>query len=252
MPFAEIPRDGAIVILTGAGISRESGLSTFRDPDGIWATVRVEDVATPEAFARNPEQVHAFYNRRRARMLRREVSPNHAHLALVRLEAEWPGKVLVVTQNVDNLHEEAGTSNLIHMHGRHCEVRCNGCGHVVPWQGDLSTADVCAGCGRIGVLRPNVVWFGEPPIAMERIREALVTCDLFVSIGTSGAVYPAAGFVGLVRCTGCAHTLELNLEPSEGAAHFAECRHGPASEIVPAWVDEMLVAQGVDQAQAAG
>ncbi len=229
-----------IVVLTGAGISKESGLSTFRDADGIWSQVRIEDVATPEAFARDPDRVHAFYNWRRAQMLKREVAPNAAHEALARLEAAWPGEVLVVTQNVDNLHEEAGTQNLIHMHGRHREVRCNGCAHVVPWRGDLSTADVCEGCGAAGGLRPNVVWFGETPLGMDRIQQALSNCGLFVSIGTSGAVYPAAGFVGLVRRIGRAHTLELNLEPSDGAARFAECRHGPATEIVPRWVDQML------------
>ena len=235
-----LERDAAIVILTGAGISKESGLSTFRDADGIWATVNIEDVATPEAFARDPDRVHAFYNWRRAQMLEREVRPNPAHLALARLEAEWPGSVLVVTQNVDNLHEDAGTRNLIHMHGRHREVRCNGCGHVVAWTGDLSVAEVCAGCGEAGGLRPNVVWFGEMPLRMDAIQAALVTCDLFVSIGTSGAVYPAAGFVGAVRQLGRARTLELNLEPSDGAAQFDACRHGPASEIVPQWVDELL------------
>lgn len=240
MPAADVPPGGAIVVLTGAGISKESGLSTFRDPDGIWATVRIEDVATPEAFARDPARVHAFYNWRRAQMLKQDVSPNPAHRALARLERDWPGRVLVVTQNVDNLHEEAGTRNLIHMHGRHREVRCNACGHVVAWQGDLSAAEVCGGCGAPGGLRPNVVWFGETPVGMERIQDELAACDLFVSIGTSGAVYPAAGFVGLVRRIGRAHTLELNLEPSDGAARFAECRHGPASELVPAWVDEIL------------
>jgi len=229
-----------IVILTGAGISKESGLSTFRDPDGIWATVNIEDVATPEAFARDPDRVHAFYNWRRAQMREKDVAPNPAHHALARLEDAWPGEVLVVTQNVDNLHEDAGTRNLIHMHGRHREVRCNDCGHIEPWSGDLSVRDVCRGCERPGGLRPNVVWFGETPLEMERIQAALIACDLFVSIGTSGAVYPAAGFVNLVNQVGRAQTLELNLEPSHGAAAFDACRHGPASEIVPAWVDELL------------
>ncbi len=232
--------DQTIVILTGAGLSKESGLSTFRDTDGIWATVRIEDVATPDAFLRDPDRVHAFYNRRRRLMAEKTVAPNAAHLALARLEQHWPGGVLVVTQNVDNLHEEAGTQNLLHMHGRHREVRCNACGHTMAWQGDLSTAEVCPACGEKGGLRPNVVWFGEMPLHMDDIQHALVGCGLFVSIGTSGRVYPAAGFVGLVRAVGTAHTLELNLERSQKSSRFHETRQGPATELVPAWVAEML------------
>jgi NAD-dependent deacetylase len=233
---------GRIVVLTGAGISQESGLETFRDPDGIWAKVRVEDVATPEAFARDPARVHAFYNMRRARHRTGTVAPNAAHAALARLEREWKGEVLVVTQNVDSLHERAGSTRLIHMHGIHSQARCNGCGHVLPWQGDLSTEDRCAGCGRPSGLRPNVVWFGETPLDLDRIQAALLGCDLFVSIGTSGNVYPAAGFVGFVRRVGEAHTVELNLEPSRGASHFAEAHYGPATETVPAYVAGLLAA----------
>ncbi|TAL04930.1 MAG: NAD-dependent deacylase [Rhodospirillaceae bacterium] len=238
--FPPVPPTARIVILTGAGISQESGLETFRDPDGIWAKVRVEDVATPEAFARDPDRVHAFYNMRRARHRTSAVVPNAAHAALARLEREWPGDVLVVTQNVDSLHERAGTTKLIHMHGVHSQARCNGCGHVVPWDGDMSTANVCGGCGRAGGLRPHVVWFGEMPLEMSRIQEALSVCDLFISIGTSGNVYPAAGFVRLIRRIGQAHTVELNLEPSRGANLFAESCYGPASQIVPAYVDGLL------------
>src|SRR4051812_39090666 len=191
-----LPQAGArIVILTGAGISQESGLETFRDPDGIWAKVRIEDVATPEAFARDPERVHAFYNMRRARHRTSTVAPNAAHEALVKLEREWPGDVLIVTQNVDSLHERAGATKLIHMHGVHSKARCNGCGHIVGWEGDMSTGHVCVGCNAPGGLRPHVVWFGEMPLEMDRIQEALSVCDLFISIGTSGNVYPAAGFV---------------------------------------------------------
>lgn len=234
------PKDGRIVILTGAGISKESGLETFRDKDGIWAKVRLEDVATPEAFARDPERCHAFYNMRRARHRSMDVQPNAAHHALARLTRQWPGEVLVVTQNVDTLHDRAGTQNLIHMHGTYTQARCNPCGHVIAWAEDLSTAQVCEACGKAGGLRPNVVWFGEIPMEMERIVQALASCDLFISIGTSGNVYPAAGFVNLVRRATDAHTTELNLEPSAGATQFAEAHYGPATEVVPAYVDALL------------
>ncbi len=229
-----------IVILTGAGISQESGLETFRDPDGIWSKVRVEDVATPEAFARDPDAVHAFYNMRRARHKARAVEPNAAHAALARLEREWPGDLLVVTQNVDALHERAGSTKLIHMHGVHSKARCNGCGHIVPWEGDMSTAHVCQGCKQAGGLRPHVVWFGETPLEMDRIQEALSACDVFISIGTSGAVYPAASFVAYVNRLGNAHTVELNLEPSHRASQFMETHYGPATKVVPAYVDRIL------------
>jgi NAD-dependent deacetylase len=234
------PADGLIVVLTGAGISKESGLDTFRDADGIWAKVRVEDVATPEAFARDPNRVHAFYNMRRARTRALDVQPNPAHAALARLETAWPGEVLVVTQNVDRLHEAAGARSLIHMHGDYSKARCNHCAHTVNWQGDMSTRDICPACGKAGGLRPNVVWFGEMPLEMERIGAALAACDLFISIGTSGHVYPAAGFVSAVRRAGLAHTTELNLEPSQGASRFAESHYGPASVIVPAYIEGLL------------
>ncbi len=232
--------DANIVILTGAGISKESGIDTFRDAGGIWSEVRIEDVATPEAFARDPERVHAFYNMRRRRVKTLNVAPNAAHRALARLEHGWHGGVLVVTQNVDSLHEQAGSANVLHMHGRHAEARCNLCGHVAPWQGDLSTAVVCTGCGRAGGLRPNVVWFGETPFFMDRIQRALSDCDVFVSIGTSGSVYPAAGFVAAARRLGRAHTVELNLEPSAGAGLFAEAHYGPATAIVAGYVNRLL------------
>lgn len=235
--------DANIVILTGAGISKESGIDTFRDPDGIWSKVRVEDVATPEAFARDPEKVHAFYNMRRRRAETLNIAPNAAHDALARLEREWRGGVLVVTQNVDSLHEGAGSANVLHMHGRHSEARCNHCGNVVPWQGDMSVDQVCSGCQRPGGLRPNVVWFGEMPFFMNEIQRALADCDLFLSIGTSGSVYPAAGFVALLRRLGQAHTVELNLEPSAGARLFAESHYGPATEVVPRYVDRLLAAE---------
>lgn len=234
----------AIVVLTGAGISKESGLSTFRDADGIWARVRIEDVATPEAFARDPAGVHAFYNERRARLAAGGIAPNPAHAALARLEAYWPDDVLVVTQNIDDLHERAGSRNLIHMHGELLKVFCAACGERFDWTGALSVVHPCPACGAAGGLRPDVVWFGEMPYHMERIADALDACGLFVSIGTSGNVYPAAGFVDQVRRGGRAHTVELNLEPSEGASSFAEVRHGKASALVPAFVDELLARLG--------
>jgi NAD-dependent deacetylase len=229
-----------IVVLTGAGISKESGLSTFRDADGIWATVRIEDVATPDAFRRDPVRVHDFYNRRRRALLDPAIRPNAAHAALARLEAEWPGDVLLATQNIDDLHERAGNRNLIHMHGELLKARCDRCGDARPWREDLDVDLACPACGRAGGMRPHVVWFGEMPFHMEEITAALDRCSLFVSIGTSGAVYPAAGFVARVRERGFARTVELNLEPSEGATLFEESEYGPASEVVPRFVDELL------------
>ncbi len=223
-----------IVILTGAGISQESGLSTFRDADGIWARVRLEDVATPEAFARDPARVHAFYNARRAQLA--QVEPNAAHLALARLEREWPGPVLLVTQNVDDLHDRAGSKPL-HTHGELRRVRCLACGVAAPWDADLSTTTPCPSCG-VAALRPDIVWFGEMPMGVDRIADALDECGLFVSIGTSGTVYPAAGFVADAAH---ARTVELNLEPSAGSALFDEARHGPATQVVPAFVERLLL-----------
>ncbi len=229
-----------IVVLTGAGISKESGLDTFRDPDGIWATVSVEEVATPEAFARNPVRVHAFYNARRRGLLGDGVEPNAAHPALARLERDWPGETLLVTQNIDNLHERAGSKILIHMHGELLKARCEGCGAVMAWHQDMEMTTPCPGCEAAGGLRVHVVWFGEMPFETDRIYQALGSCDLFVSIGTSGSVYPAAGFVQEARLNGIARTVELNLEPSEGITLFHEAAHGPATEVVPAFVDRVL------------
>jgi len=231
---------GSIVILTGAGISKESGLDTFRDADGLWSKVRIEDVATPEAYARDPEHVLEFYNMRRASMTRGNVKPNAAHAALARLERDWPADVLVVTQNIDDLHEQAGSENLLHMHGEMLKARCAECHNVVEWRDKLTVLDSCHACGTIGRMRPHVVWFGEMPLYMEEIYEALDACSLFVSIGTSGNVYPAAGFVQHVAMRGQGRTVELNLEPSEGATLFAEARYGPATEVVPAFVEELL------------
>ena len=230
-----IATDADIVVLTGAGISKESGLSTFRDADGIWARVRIEDVATPEAFARDRARVHAFYNERRRQLVAAGVAPNPAHQALAELAGFWPGRVLVVTQNIDDLHERAGSTDLIHMHGELLQALCAHCRHVAAWRDDLSTDLACARCGRAGGMRPNVVWFGEMPLAMASIDAALAACGLFLSIGTSGNVYPAAGFVQEARAAG-AHTVELNLEPSEGASQFHEAYCGPASRLVVDYV----------------
>jgi NAD-dependent deacetylase len=226
-----------IVILTGAGISAESGLATFRGPDGLWEGHRVEDVATPEAFQRDPALVQRFYDARRAQLA--EVAPNAAHEALARLDSKWPGELLIVTQNVDDLHERAGARRLLHMHGELKSAWCLGCDARMPWESELSASHRCPGCGESGGLRPDIVWFGEMPYEMERIDRALLDTDLFVSIGTSGAVYPAAGFVQSARYAG-ARTLELNLEPSLGSVWFEETRTGPAGVLVPEWVDEVL------------
>jgi NAD-dependent deacetylase len=230
-------KDRHIVVLTGAGLSAESGLSTFRDKDGIWSRYRIEDVATPEAFARDPEAVLAFYNMRRRAVL--GVSPNAAHVALARLEAEFPGAVTTITQNVDNLHERAGTTNLIHMHGETLRTRCQHCGGVERDETDIFVERPCPACGRAGGLRPDVVWFGEMPYGMERIRAALRDCDLFISIGTSGNVYPAAGFAAQAGALG-AHTVELNFEPSRRSELFVESAYGRATEIVPDYVARLL------------
>ncbi len=227
----------SILVLTGAGISAESGLATFRGADGLWEGHRVEDVATPEAFGRDPALVHAFYDARRARL--GTVEPNAAHRALALLEAEWPGELLIVTQNVDDLHERAGSKRLIHMHGELTKGWCLECGERFAWAGSMGEGAVCPGCGTIGRVRPDIVWFGEMPYEMERIEDALQGCDLFVSIGTSGAVYPAAGFVQTARYCG-AKTLEINLEPSLGSVLFDESRVGKAGELVPQWVKELL------------
>lgn len=226
-----------IVVLTGAGVSSESGLATFRGADGLWEGHRVEDVATPEAFERDPSLVHSFYNVRRAELDR--VEPNPAHRALARLDMEWPGDLLLVTQNVDNLHERAGSKRLVHMHGELTRAWCLGCKAKFAWKGPMGTADQCPSCERQGSVRPDIVWFGEMPYELERIDDALQRCDLFVSIGTSGAVYPAAGFVQSARYSG-ARTLEINLEPSLASIFFDESRTGPAGKLVPEWVDEVL------------
>jgi NAD-dependent deacetylase len=230
----------SIVVLTGAGISKESGLDTFRDKDGIWAKVRLEDVATPEAFRRDPARVHAFYNGRRRNLQGPHIAPNAAHRALAALERRLPGEVLLVTQNIDDLHERAGSANLVHMHGEMLKARCERCGAVHAWRGDLSVETACPACAKAGGMRPHVVWFGEMPFEMDRIYAALRQCKRFLSIGTSGNVYPAAGFVSEARHVARARTVEINLEPSEGASLFDEAVYGPAGEVVPAYVEKLL------------
>ncbi|MES2120178.1 MAG: NAD-dependent deacylase [Pseudomonadota bacterium] len=226
-----------IVVLTGAGISAESGLATFRGADGLWEGHRVEDVATPEAYRRDPALVHQFYDARRARL--NAVEPNAAHLVLARLDAEWPGELLLVTQNVDDLHERAGSKRLIHMHGELTKGWCLACDQRFGWSGPMGEAASCPECSTQGQVRPDIVWFGEMPYEMEAIEAALRSCDLFVSVGTSGAVYPAAGFVQTARYCG-AQTLEMNLEPSLGSFMFDESRTGRAGTLVPAFVEELL------------
>ncbi|SIN86234.1 Sir2 family NAD+-dependent deacetylase [Salinivibrio sp. ES.052] len=227
-----------IVVLTGAGISAESGIRTFRDQDGLWEEHHLEDVATPEGFERNPVLVQQFYNDRR-RQLQSGVSPNPAHEALARLEKETGATVLVVTQNIDDLHERAGTQNIIHMHGELLKARCSHSQQTIDWKGDISDSDHCHCCQMPAPLRPHVVWFGEMPLGMGNIHDALNQADLFVSVGTSGAVYPAAGFVHEAAMHG-AHTIEINLEPSAVESEFNERRYGKASTLVPELVDEIL------------
>ena len=235
-----IDPDRPIVVLTGAGISKESGLDTFRDADGIWARVRVEDVATPEAFRRDPERVQDFYNERRRQLVSGAARPNRAHQALAVLEQRWPAAVTVVTQNIDDLHEAAGSHSLIHMHGEIRRARCTSCAAVLACDDDIGAASTCPACSATATLRPQVVWFGEMPLEMERIWRLLGGCGLFVSIGTSGNVYPAAGFVQEVCAGGSAHTVELNLEPSQTVTHFHETIHGPATRVVPDYVERLI------------
>lgn len=228
-----------IVILTGAGISAESGINTFRAADGLWENHRVEDVASPEGFARDPALVHQFYNMRRRQLLSDQVVPNPAHVAIARLQREYQGNVLLVTQNVDDLHERGGSTGVVHMHGELLNLRCQHCGVVFRNERDCSPQQACPTCREHGGLRPDIVWFGEMPMAMERIYDALDMADLFVAIGTSGHVYPAAGFVQVAHAVGAA-TLELNLEESHVTSAFDKSWRGLASDIVPQWVESLL------------
>lgn len=230
--------NNSIVVLTGAGVSVESGLATFRAEDGLWANHRVEDVATPEAFTRNPELVQNFYNTRRNQL--KTVEPNPAHIALAKLEEKWPGEFLLVTQNVDDLHERAGSKNLIHMHGELKKARCINTDTVYNWNEDINDSSKCRCCNDFNTLRPHIVWFGEMPLMMDEIYKSLIQPSLFVAIGTSGIVYPAAGFVQEAKINGCPHTVEINLKPSAAESFFDEKIYGLASEMVPKFVDRIL------------
>ena len=222
----------SVVVLTGAGVSAESGIKTFRAADGLWESHRIEDVATPEGFARDPHLVHRFYNERRQQLL--SAQPNAAHLALAAFEQSFSGEVLIITQNIDNLHERAGSKQLVHLHGELLKVRCLACLAVSSVQEDVSVASICPRCKQAGQLRPDIVWFGEMPYHLARIEEALSCCTLFVAIGTSGQVYPAAGFVQCARACG-AHCVELNLDKSMTSRAFDAHYHGPATQVVPAF-----------------
>jgi NAD-dependent deacetylase len=232
-----------VFVLTGAGVSAESGLGTFRDKGGLWEEFDPMTLATPEAFARDPDRVHAFYNLRRRDLL--GAKPNAAHAALARLEAalaEAGDRLFLCTQNIDDLHEQAGHRAVHHMHGQLLKARCGWCGRREDCRGDLSVETVCEGCRQTGAMRPDIVWFGEMPLGLDLIDAELAASDVFVAIGTSGAVYPAAGYVTDARARGIL-TIELNLEPSDNARAFDDARYGPATEVVPAFVDELL-AQG--------
>jgi NAD-dependent deacetylase len=234
-------KTGNIFILTGAGISKESGLATFREQDGLWENHPIDDVATPQGFQKNPKLVHQFYNSRRKEL--KNVKPNAAHLALAKLEQAWPGKVILVTQNVDDLHEQAGNKNILHMHGRLKEARCVETGKVVSWSDDLSASTACPCCDKKGNLRPNIVWFGELPFDMPLIFKSLDECDYFLSIGTSGNVYPAGGFAQQVVMKGKAKLIEFNVENSEISHLFSEHHVGPATETLPGFIDTLLSEQ---------
>ena len=229
-----------IVVLTGAGISQESGIATFRDKQGLWENHSLEDVATVEAFEKNPKKVHAFYNERRAQILSGKIEANAAHLALAKLEARFPGGVHIVTQNVDNLHEKAGSFNVTHMHGSLLEAKCIETDRAFPCTQNLSPQDACPCCGKKGNVRPNNVWFGEIPYELDKIFTSIEQCGLFISIGTSGQVYPAAGFIQHVKLKTASPAVELNLEPSPLSYMFNEKIYGKASEIVPAFVERLL------------
>ncbi|RYD46663.1 MAG: NAD-dependent deacylase [Verrucomicrobiaceae bacterium] len=226
-----------IVVLTGAGISAESGVPTFRGSDGLWEGHRVEDVASPEGFARDPQLVHKFYNGRRRKV--QEVEPNPAHYALAKLARARGVELTLVTQNIDDLHERAGSEEVLHMHGELLKARCNECGVVISCREDLSRASICPACKGIDCMRPHVVWFGEIPFGMDEIEAAISSADQFVAIGTSGRVYPAASFVSWARQSGV-RTLEMNLEVSGSTRVFHECRRGRAGELVPVWVEEVI------------
>ena len=228
----------SVVVLTGAGISAESGIRTFRAADGLWEEHRIEDVASPEGFARDPALVHHFYNQRRHQLLHENIEPNQAHRSLADFERAFNGSFTLITQNIDDLHERAGSSNLLHMHGELLQMRCAHTETRYPWHTDSSTQSICECCSEKGLLRPDIVWFGEMPFYMDQIYQALEECDLFVAIGTSGNVYPAAGFFEVAHAAG-ATTVELNLEPSVSGSRFNKQYYGPATDVVPAFFNAL-------------
>jgi NAD-dependent deacetylase len=228
-----------VVVLTGAGISAESGIRTFRAADGLWEEHRIEDVASPEGFAHDPALVYRFYNARRRQLMQPEIQPNAAHVALAKLERELGDGFLLVTQNIDDLHKRAGSLRVLPMHGELRKARCTACLGLADWDADFDASTVCPVCSKSGGLRPHVVWFGEMPLYMDDIYASLVQCDLFVAIGTSGNVYPAAGFVEVAQGAG-AQTIEINLEPSNISSAFHDQRYGKATETVPVWVEQIL------------
>lgn len=230
-----------IVILTGAGISAESGIKTFRDQNGLWENHDVLDVATPQGFERDPELVYRFYNQRRAQLFSKEVAPNPAHFALAKLEQEFRGEVILITQNVDDLHERAGHKNVLHMHGELLKMRCIKTGQVYPIKEDLHLSTVCSCCQSAGNLRPHIVWFGELPFHLNKIEDHLGEADLFLSVGTSGVVYPAAMFVEIAKNEPGCKAVEINLEQGAHAHAFDRSIYGKASEHVPLFVDEILM-----------
>lgn len=230
-----------ILILTGAGVSAESGLGTFREQGGLWEKFDPMKLATPEAFSEDPERVLEFYNARRANLV--DAKANTAHFALAELEQAWMmagrGNFGLITQNIDDLHEQAGSASLLHMHGELLKTRCTACGHLFTDKGPIKRGAACPGCGKTHTLRPHVVWFGEMPLGLDHIYKALEQVDLFIAIGTSGTVYPAAGFVQEAKRAG-AWTVELTLEPGEISELFDETIYGPATEVVPGWVSQKL------------
>lgn len=229
-----------IVVLTGAGISVESGISTFRDQNGLWENHDVMEVASPEGFRSNPDLVYRFYNERRKQLLTPEIKPNGAHLALAQFEKEFPGQFTLITQNVDDLHERAGSENLLHMHGELLKMRCQHCGVILEIRSNLDSETTCNSCDSKGGLRPHIVWFGEMPLYMDHIQNVLGQCDLFISIGTSSQVYPAAMFVEIAKMGAMARTVELNLEITQKSHHFDESLQGKASEIVTKFLKEII------------
>lgn len=228
----------SVVVLTGAGISAESGLPTFSGDGGLWEKYRVEDVASPRAFARDPLLVQRFYNTRRRRLLASDVRPNPAHIALADFEQRFDGDFILVTQNIDHLHEQAGSAEVVHMHGELLKKRCQNCGRISEVKRDISIDQACDCCGERGTLRPHVVWFGEMPLEMDRIHQALRKCDVFLSVGTSGNVYPAAGFVEIVNASG-GHSVEINLQPSAVQSSFSQKLYGPAGETLPQFLQQL-------------